>query len=83
MEQAQTAPHAPERRVPSAAALRRDVLQEVFNLEEGPVTLTFPASLSSESYSDLEAYLNLFLRKAKRQADKAAAQRYSRDQDEE
>jgi hypothetical protein len=44
------------------------VLQEVFNLQEGPVTLTFPASLSEESFEDLSDYLQLFLRKAKRRA---------------
>lgn len=44
------------------------VLQEVFNLEEGPVTLSFPAALSADSYEDLEAYLQLFLKKAKRRA---------------
>jgi hypothetical protein len=39
------------------------------------VTLTFPASLSADSYADLKDHLDLFLRKAKRQADKGAAQR--------
>ena len=64
-------------------APRGDVLQEVFNLDEGPVTLTFPASLSADSYADLKDHLDLFLRKAKRQADKAVAQRLGRDADEE
>ena len=64
-------------------APRGDVLQEVFNLDEGPVTLTFPASLSADSYADLKDHLDLFLRKAKRQADKVAAQRFGRDTDEE
>lgn len=59
------------------------MLQEVFNLDEGPVTLTFPASLSADSYEDLKDYLDLFLRKAKRQADKAAAERFGRNPDEE
>jgi len=68
--------------IPSAP-LRGDLLQEVFNLDEGPVTLTFPASLSAESYADLKDYLELFLRKAKRQAEKAAAQRFGRDSAEE
>lgn len=45
------------------------LLQEVFNLDEGPVTLTFPSQLSAASYGDLEAHLNIFLRKAKRRAD--------------
>jgi hypothetical protein len=43
-------------------------MQEVFNLDEGPVTLTFPASLSGTSYQDLSDHLELFLRKAKRRA---------------
>jgi hypothetical protein len=49
--------------------LKPGMLQEVFNLDEGPVTLTFPASLSVESYQDLSDYLGLFLRKANRNAD--------------
>jgi hypothetical protein len=50
------------------------MLQEVFTLEEGPVTLTFPAALSGESYQDLVDHLAIFLRKAKRRSgkDKAA-----------
>lgn len=46
-----------------------NVLQEVFNLDEGPVTLTFPAKMSAASYEDLEDHLQIFLRKAKRRAD--------------
>lgn len=49
-------------------ATRPGVLQEVFNLQEGPVTLIFPASLSAESFRDLSDHLELFLRKAKRRA---------------
>jgi hypothetical protein len=45
------------------------MLQEVFNLEEGPVTLMFPATLSSESYQDLADHLAIFLRKAKRRSE--------------
>lgn len=48
---------------------RAGMLQEVFNLEEGPVTLTFPSTLSGESYQDLADHLELFLRKAKRRAE--------------
>jgi hypothetical protein len=44
-------------------------LQEVFNLDEGPVTLTFPEYLSVASYQDLSDHLAIFLRKAKRRAD--------------
>lgn len=44
--------------------------QEVFALDEGDVTLTFPDGLSLDSYADLEDYLALFLKKAKRRASK-------------
>ena len=50
---------------------KSDVLQEVFNLHEGPVTLTVPATLSEESYEDLEAQFQLFLRRAKRRVAKS------------
>ena len=50
--------------------MRGEALQEVFSLDEGPVTLTFPAALSVESYEDLKDHLDLFLRKAKRQANR-------------
>jgi hypothetical protein len=46
------------------------MMQEVFNLDEGPVTLSVPAKLSEESYEDLEAQLQLFLRRAKRRAER-------------
>ena len=49
-----------------AAATPRGMLQETFNLKEGPVTLSFPASLSMESYDDLSDQLELILRRAKR-----------------
>ena len=42
------------------------MLQEVFNLEEGPVIFSVPSSLSEDSYEDLEAQFTLFLRRAKR-----------------
>jgi hypothetical protein len=50
------------------ADLTGESRKEIFNLDEGPVILSFPASLSPESYQDLEDYLTLFLRKAKRNA---------------
>jgi hypothetical protein len=46
-----------------------DILQEVFNLDEGPVTLAFPRHLSQESYEDLKDQLELFLRRAQRRAE--------------
>jgi hypothetical protein len=57
-----TPPRLPEDRSPPLPATRR----EVFALDEGDVVLTFPENLSVASYEDLEAYLQLFLRKAKR-----------------
>ena len=44
------------------------MLQEIFNLDEGPVTLSFPGDLSQESYEELKASLELFLRRAQRRA---------------
>jgi hypothetical protein len=48
---------------------KHGLLQEVFNLDEGPVTLTFPAKTSVPSYEDSEAHLQIFLRKSKRRAE--------------
>jgi hypothetical protein len=42
---------------------------EVFTLDEGRVTITFPGKLSSESLEDLRQYLDIFYRKACRLAD--------------
>jgi hypothetical protein len=50
--------------------MRGDALQEIFNLDEGSVILTYPASRSPQSYQDLSDYLELFLRKAKRGAER-------------
>lgn len=40
----------------------------VFDLTEGEVVLTFPDELSPESVSDLQDYLNVFMKKARREA---------------
>ena len=40
----------------------------VFDLTEGEVVITFPDSMSPESVSDLQDYLNVFMKKAKREA---------------
>lgn len=47
-------PFAAKPLVPPQAA-KPGMLQEIFNLDEGPVTLTVPATLSEESYEDLQA----------------------------
>jgi hypothetical protein len=44
------------------------MLAETFHLYEGPVTVEFPSALSEDSYEELESYLQLFLRQAKRRA---------------
>ncbi|WP_426419214.1 hypothetical protein [Bradyrhizobium genosp. A] len=51
------------------------MLQEVFNLEEGPVTLTVPGVLSPESYQDMADRIEIFLRGLKRRSDAEAARR--------
>ena len=50
--------------------VKAGMLEEVFNLDEGAVTLTFPDSLSSGGYQYLADHLEIFLRKAKRRAEK-------------
>ena len=62
--------HSPSHHAPHSEDVsgRPGDRREVFALAEGDVVLTFPASLSQESYEDLEAYLQIFLRKAKRMA---------------
>ena len=47
------------------------MLQEMFNLNEGPGTLTEPALLSEASYADLADQFDLFLRRAKRRVSQA------------
>jgi hypothetical protein len=51
------------------------VLQEMFNLDEGPVTLRVPATLSPESYQDMADRIEIFLRGLKRRSDAEAARR--------
>jgi hypothetical protein len=51
------------------------MLQEVFNLEEGPVTFIVPATLSPESYQDMADRIEIFLRGLKRRSDAEAARR--------
>jgi hypothetical protein len=41
--------------------------EERFDFLEGEVVLTYPADLSPGSIEDLEAYLGIFLKKAKRE----------------
>lgn len=46
------------------------VREEAFTLDEGQATLTWPENISIESAADLEAWLQLIIKKAKRLAEK-------------
>jgi hypothetical protein len=56
-------------------------LQDVFNLDEGPVTFSVPAMLSPENYQDMVDRIAIFLRGLKRRSD-AEAERRRRDRDD-
>jgi hypothetical protein len=47
---------------------RAGVRRAVFDLSEGEVVITYPDALSPESVSDLQDYLNVFMKKARREA---------------
>jgi hypothetical protein len=51
-----------------ASPLEPGTRREVITLDEGDVVITFPASLSPISFQDLEAHLELFVRKMQRRA---------------
>ena len=44
--------------------------QEIFTLDEGQVVLQLPSKLSKESFQDLEDWLTLIIRKAKRASER-------------
>lgn len=46
----------------AAMAQRHDVRTATFPLTEGEVTLTYPASMTAESFAQLEQYLEIFIR---------------------
>lgn len=60
---AQTPPIPPAPDNPAAGVRRA-----VFDLTEGEVVITFPEELSPESVSDLQDYLSVFMKKARREA---------------
>jgi hypothetical protein len=60
---------------PPPPAAKPGMLQEMFTLDEGTVTLTVPAMLSPESYQDMADRLEIFLRGLKRRSDAEAARR--------
>jgi hypothetical protein len=50
-------------------------MHERFALDEGEVTLSYPAELSPESYQDMADRIEIVLRGLKRRADAEAARR--------
>ena len=62
---------------PPPAPPKAGMLQEVFNLDEGPVTFSVPATLSPESYQDMADRIEIFLRGLKRRSDAEAARRHN------
>ena len=66
--------------MPSVSPVKPGMLQEVFNLDEGPVTVTFPENLSTLSYEDLKDHFDLFLRKAKRKAERHVREEFGQDE---
>ncbi|QAY77576.1 hypothetical protein [Sphingosinicella sp. BN140058] len=54
--------------VPPEAVFGAGQRRAVFDLSEGEVVITYPADLSPESVSDLQDYLAVFMKKARREA---------------
>lgn len=56
--------------------------QAVFPLSDGDVTLVFPADLSASGYEELDDYLQIFLRKAKRDHTRKAQETFNKADDD-
>jgi hypothetical protein len=72
---------------PAGAPVTLGLFHESFNLEEGPVTLSFPVALSADSYQDFADRLAIILRQVKRRTEteqraKEFARRENGDPDE-
>jgi len=61
-------PRLSEDKRPDPPPVPLGVRQEIFALDEGDVVITFPDNLSADSFSDLEDYLEVFVKKMKRRA---------------
>ena len=59
---------SPELGRPVLTATSAGSRRAAFPLTEGEVVITFPAELSPESVSDLQDYINVFMKKARREA---------------
>lgn len=62
------APAVPIPPIPPASEAVAGLRRAVFDLSEGEVTITFPEELSPESVGDLQDYLTIFMKKARREA---------------
>ena len=58
---------------PGSSIRRPAIIQEKFDLDEGPVTFSAPSVLSPESYKDLADRIEILLRGLKRRSDAEAA----------
>jgi len=61
-------PMANQAPAPAPVGGQAGTRRAVFDLSEGEVVLTFPDELSPESVSDLQDYLAIFMKKARREA---------------
>lgn len=66
---------------PSSSFKRPMTMREAFALDEGEVTLSYPAELSPESYQDMADRIEILLRGLKRRADAEAARRRAERED--
>lgn len=62
------AAEATEASVPTPAPLESGMRRAVFGLAEGEVVITAPVFLSAESVNDLRDYLDVFMKRARREA---------------
>ena len=61
--------------LPLSAIKPPAMVQEKFDLDGGPVTLNVPATLSPDSYKDMEDRIAIFLRSLKRRSEAEVARR--------
>lgn len=60
-------------KIEKSVVSQRGIRKEVIALDEGDVVISFPEDLSPESFDDLKAYLDLFIRKMQRRTTRGDA----------
>jgi hypothetical protein len=65
-ELSRTIPPVAQRFYGGEPMIASNTRREVITLDQGEVVITFPENLSAESFDDLEAHLEIFLRKLRR-----------------